>query len=289
MNIVVCMKQVPDTEGHIDVDRRSGSVHSPNLVIGLLDVLSIEEAVQIKERLGDVQVTVLCIGPKTAETALHSALSMGADKAVHVCDDLLAGSDSYITGRVLAKTIGREPYDLILCGQIADDTQAGQVGPVIAEVLGIALVTAVVSVDVKSGSNKLTLHRKIGGGKRQVVQTTIPSVLTIESGINKPRYPSLRAIKDAEKKQIEKLDLKSLDILPDEVGVAGSLIKVAGVSAAKPSLKNLFVPHSSLPALDRINMLMSGGIEDKKAEMILGDLQDVASKFVQFVKERKIL
>ena len=289
MNIAVCVKQVPDTEGHIDVDRKSGSVHSPNLVIGPLDVLSVEEAVRMKERLGDVRVTVICMGPKTAEMALRSALSIGADKAVHVCDDLLAGSDSYITGRVLAKAIGLERYDLILCGQTAADTQAGQVGPVIAEVLGIALVTAVVSIDVEYGSNKLTLHRKIGGGKRQVVQTTIPSVLTIASGINKPRYPSLRAIKDAEKKQIEKLDLKALDMSPNEVGTAGSLIEVAGVSVAKPSLKNLFVPDSNLPALDRMNMLMSGGIGDKKAEMILGDLQDVASKFVQFVKERKIL
>jgi len=289
MNIVVCIKQVIDTEGHIDVDRKSDSIHSPNTVINPLDVLAIEEAVRIKERLGDVQISVICMGPGTTEKTLRGALSMGANEAVQIYDEALTGSDSYVTGQVLAKVIGREPYDLILCGQMAADTQAGQVGAVIADVLEIPLITAVVSIDLNVQSGRIEMQRKVGGGKREVVQTSLPAVLTVESGINKPRYPTLRAIKDAEKKQIEKLDLKALDMSPNEVGAAGSLIKVVSVSVAKPSLKNLFVPDSELPALDRINLLMSGGICVKKSEMITGDAQEAAARFVQFVKGKVIL
>ncbi|MBT3362169.1 MAG: electron transfer flavoprotein subunit beta/FixA family protein [Chloroflexi bacterium] len=289
MNIAVCIKQVPDTEGHIDVDRRSGSITSPNLVINPLDVLAVEEAVRIKGQLVDVRVTVVCMGPDIAERALRGALSMGADEAVHVWDEQLVGSDSYVAGRVLATAIGPEQYDLILCGQMAADTQAGQVGAVIAEILEIPLITAVVSIDLNLQSGRMEMQRKVDGGKREVVQTSLPAVLTVESGINKPRYPTLRAIKDAEKKQIEKLNLKALDMSPNEVGATGSLIKVVSVSVAKPSIKNLFVPDSNLLAIDRINILMSGGISDKKAEMILGGLQEAASYFVQFVKERKLL
>jgi len=289
MNIVVCIKQIPDTEGYVNVDQKSVSVYSPNLVMSPLDVLANEEASRIKERLGDVQITIMCMGQSSAEKALRSALSMGADKAVHICDESLNNSDSYVTGLVLAKAIGLEKCDLVLCGQLAADTEEGQVGTVIAEVLQTPLITSVVKIDVDKASDKLFLHRRTGGVSREVVETIMPAVLTVGAGINKPRYPTLRAVKDAEKKQINTLDLNVLDMSRDEVGMAGSLVRVTSISVAKPSLQNLFIPDSSLPAFDRINLLMSGGISEKDVEIIVGEPKEIAMKFIQFASELKII
>lgn len=289
MNIAVCVKQVLDTEGHIYVSRESGSIYSANTIISPLDMLAVEEAVLIKEHRGDVRITVFCIGSNAAQKAVLSALSMGADDAVHICTEAPTGFDSYATGRVLANVISRSSYDLILCGYMAADSQAGLVGAVIAETLGISLMTSVVSINIKSDANTITVHRKINGGRREVIQTQMPAVLTIESGINKPRYPSLRSIQGAKRKMVKTIDIQMLDMPLNAIGVAGSLLRVIDVIAAKPSRKNLFVPDSDLSPLDRINALMSGGIREKEAAMITDNAQETATTFVQFVSGQKLI
>ena len=289
MNIIVCIKQVVDTEGHIRVDRKSGSVYSPNMVISHLDELAIEEAVRIKKQLVDTKIRVLCMSDTSAEKVMRSALRMGADEAVNICDTSLSGSDSLVTGHVLAKAIGLEAFDLILCGQKAADTRTGLTGAVIAEVLHIPLVTSVIGISIQSSTNKLRVQRKIGGAAREVLETSIPAVLTIAASSNKTSYPSLRAIKNAEKKHIEMLDLHALNMSPALVGASGSLITATRVSPARPSLQYLFIPDNNLPAIDRINQLMSGGIVDRKTKMIFGEPQEIASTFIKFVKNLNIL
>lgn len=289
MNVVVCIKQVPDIEGSIEIDHETNSTKSPNLVVNSLDVLAVEEAQRIKEQKGKSQVTIICMGSSFARKALRSCLSMGADQALLLCDPMFDNSDSYSTGLILAKAISLQQYDLILCGQMAADTMAGQVGSIIAEILQIPLVTGVVKIDFPTGSSKLVLYRKIEGGNRETVETATPAVITVENGLNKPRYPSLRSIKDAETKSIVEYDLEALGLSAKDVGANSSMTKVFSISPAKPMLGKLFVPESSLPATKRIYLLMGGGITEKKVDLVSGSPKEAALSFVQFVAERKFI
>jgi electron transfer flavoprotein beta subunit len=293
MKVVVCVKQVPDTEGPITVDAATSSLRKGWLsdVLNPYDRLAVEEAVLIKERCGGGGVTALCIGLPSATEVLRTCLAMGADRAIVLCDPALDSSNSYATGVVLAKAITalNLSYDLILCGARAVDTNAGLTGPTIAEIMRLPLVTEVVKIKVHD-NEKATVHKKLEAGNRAVIETPLPALLTVESGINTPRYLKLRAILSASRKTIERYDLKALGLLPDEFGLAGSKTKVVSIAPPKPRGKKLFTPDSSISAAERMRLIMSGGIAQKASSGLLeGDPRTVASRFVQFLKEKKLI
>jgi electron transfer flavoprotein beta subunit len=293
MQVVVCVKQVPDTEGPITVDTAANNIRKGWLpdVLNPYDRLAVEEATLTKERCGGGRVTALCMGLPSATQVLRTCLAMGADRAILLCDPAFDNSDSYVTGVVLAKAISalKLPYDLILCGARAVDTNAGLTGPTIAEILHLPLVTEVVKIDVHD-REKAIVHKKLEAGNRVVIETPLPALLTVESGINTPRYLKLRAILSASRKTIEQYDLKALSLLPDKVGLAGSKTKVVSIAPPKPRGKKLFTPDSSLSAAERMRLIMSGGIAQKASSGLLeGDPRTVASRFVQFLKEKKLI
>jgi electron transfer flavoprotein beta subunit len=293
MQVVVCVKQVPDTEGPITVDTAANNIRKGWLpdVLNPYDRLAVEEATLIRERCGGGGVTALCLGLPSATEVLRTCLAMDADRAILLCDPALDGSDSYATGVVLAKAIAalNLPYDLILCGARAVDTNTGLTGPTIAEILRLPLVTEIVKIDVHD-HEKAIVHKKLEAGNRAVMETPLPALLTVESGINTPRYLKLRAILSASRKTIEQYDLKALSLLPGEVGIASSKTKVVSIAPPKPRGKKLFTPDSGLSAAERMRLIMSGGIAQKASNGLLeGDPRTVASRFVQFLKEKKLI
>jgi electron transfer flavoprotein beta subunit len=293
MQIVVCVKQVPDTEGPITVDTAANNIRKGWLsdVLNPYDRLAVEEATLIKEKCGGGEVTALCMGLPSATQVLRTCLAMGADRAILLCDPAFDNSDSYVTGVVLAKAIAalKLSHDLILCGARAVDTNTGLTGPTIAQILRLPLVTEVVRIDVHD-HEKATAHKKLEAGNRAVIETPLPALLTVESGINTPRYLKLRAILAASRKTIERYDLKVLSLLPDEVGLAGSKTKVFSIAPPKPRGKKLFTPDSGLSAAERMRLIMSGGIAQKASSGLLeGDPRTLASRFVQFLKDKKLI
>ncbi|MBM4461735.1 MAG: electron transfer flavoprotein subunit beta/FixA family protein [Chloroflexi bacterium] len=293
MQVVVCVKQVPDAEGPITVDTAANNIRKGWLpdVLNPYDRLAVEEATLIKEMCGGGGVTALCMGSPSATEVLRTCLAMGADRAILLCDPALDNSDSYATGVVLAKAIAalKLPYDLILCGARAIDTNTGLTGPTIAQILRLPLVTEVVKIDVHD-HEKAIVHKKLEAGNRAVIETPLPALLTVESGINTPRYLKLRAILAASMKTVEQYDLQALNLVPDEVGLAGSKTKVVSIAPPKPRGKKLFTPDSSLSAAERMRLIMSGGIAQKASSGLLeGDPRTVASRFVQFLKEKKLI
>jgi electron transfer flavoprotein beta subunit len=293
MQIVVCVKRVPDTEGPIAVDTAANDIKMGWLpyVLNPYDRLAVEEATLIRERCGGGGVTALCMGLPSATEVLRTCLAMGADRAILLCDPAFDNSDSYATGVILAKAIAvlKLSYDLVLCGARAVDTNTGLTGPTMAEILRLPLVTEVVKIDVHD-HEKAIVHKKLEAGDRAVVETPLPALLTVESGINKPRYLKLRAVLSASRKAIEQYDLKALSLLPDEVGLTGSKTRVIGIAPPKPRGKKLFTPDSSLSAAERMRLIMSGGIAQKASSGLLeGDPKTVASRFVQFLKEKKLI
>jgi len=205
MNILVCIKQVPDTETRIKIagDKKSIDPTDVNWILNPYDEYAVEEALQIKERQGDTTVTVISVGPEQTTKAIRDALAMGADEAVLVKTDQVL--DSLATAKALAAAIKEMPYDLILSGKQGVDDDNLQVGPMVAELLNIPCVTYISELKLENG--KATVKREVEGGM-EIVEAALPALLTAEKGLNEPRYPALRGIMMAKKKTIQEKQME---------------------------------------------------------------------------------
>ncbi|WP_078893610.1 electron transfer flavoprotein subunit beta/FixA family protein [Streptomyces sp. CT34] len=225
LRIVVCVKYVPDATGDrhfaedLTVDR-----DDVDGLLSELDEYAVEQALQIKEANDDdAEITVLTVGPEDANDALRKALSMGADKAVHVEDDDLHGTDALGTSLVLAKAIEKTGYDLVVCGMASTDGTMGVLPALLAERLGVPQVTQLSEVSVSDG--KVT-GRRDGDTASEQLEAALPAVVSVTDQSGEARYPSFKGIMAAKKKPVESLDLEDLDIEADEVGLEGAWTKV---------------------------------------------------------------
>jgi len=230
MNILVCVKQVPDTAIAIKLDAEQKSIDRSEItyVVNPFDEYAIEAGLQLKEKYGG-EVTLVTMGPDRADETLRTGLAMGADKGVHISDPALEGSDTLVTAKVLAAAIKGLPYDIVLCGKVATDDNTGQVGPALAELLGIPHISGATTLEVDDASRKATATREIEGGFMGM-EVPIPAVITAEKDLNAPRYPSLPGIMKAKTKPVDKKDVASLGMDPSSVGLAGSKIQPMGMS-----------------------------------------------------------
>jgi electron transfer flavoprotein beta subunit len=211
MKIIVCVKQVLDTAAQIQID--NGRIVSPrsSRIINPYDEFAIEEAVCIKERKPDTEITLLSLGPEGFKDSIKKALAMGADRAVHLMDDKFDGLDPYALARVLSLSIDKIPYDLILCGRQAVDVDSAQTGPALATFLGIPFVTVVTGIDFSANFKSAKITRQVEGGS-EVRELPLPLLLTCQKGLNEPRLPSLKGIMAAKKKEVLTLSASDLDI-----------------------------------------------------------------------------
>jgi len=225
MDILVCVKQVPDTS-EIRIDPVTNTLIRSGVpsIVNPFDANALEAAVQLKEAHGG-SVTVISMGPEQAKNALKECLSLGADRAVLISDRLFGGSDTLATSYILANAIKRlGKFDLILCGKQAIDGDTGQVGPEIAEHLGIAQLTFVAKLDVKG--DVITVQREHDEGY-EIVEAKLPVVVTVVKSINKPRYPSIKSKLAANKAVIDVLKASDLpEINTEKIGLKGSPTKV---------------------------------------------------------------
>ena len=233
MNIVVLIKQVPDTWSErtlSDADKTLDRA-STDAVLDEINERAVEEALKIKES-GDAEVTVLTVGPDRATDAIRKALSMGADKAVHVNDDALHGSDTVTTAKVLAKAIGTVgDVDLVLAGNEATDGRSGAVPAMLGEVLGWPSLTHANELTVSDGT--ATIKRETDEGTCDVT-SALPAVVSVGEKINEPRYPSFKGIMAAKKKPVSTIGIADLGLDANEVGLAGSLTQVDSFAPRPP-------------------------------------------------------
>ena len=222
MKIAVCVKQVPEGAKRLDagtkrLDRSGEGALNP------FDANAVEEGLRVKERSGDGEVVVLTMGPPGAADAIRKALAMGADRAVHVVDESLAGSDLLATSRVLAAALGREEPELVLFGQQSADSDGAVLWAAVAERLARPVISQVAELTVEGGKAR---------GKRQteygydVIEAPLPAVIAVSDAVNEPRYPSLKGIMGAKKKPQEQLSLGDLGLEAGQAGEAGSATTV---------------------------------------------------------------
>ncbi|MFF2523097.1 electron transfer flavoprotein subunit beta/FixA family protein [Streptomyces liangshanensis] len=228
LRIVVCVKYVPDATGDrhfaddLTVDR-----DDVDGLLSELDEYAVEQALQIAGEADDAEVTVLTVGPEDAKDALRKALSMGADKAVHVEDDALHGTDVLGTSLVLAKAIEKTGYDLVICGMASTDGTMGVLPAILAERLGVPQVTLLSEVSV---AGDVVSGRRDGDTASEQLEASLPAVVSVTDQSGEARYPSFKGIMAAKKKPVQAFDLEDLDIEPGDVGLAGAWTAVDGAT-----------------------------------------------------------
>jgi len=226
VNVIVCMKQVPDTETLIKIKPDGSGIVTDDIkyVMNPYCEFAVEEALRIKEKFGG-QAILVTMGPQRAVEALRTGLAMGADRSIHLNDPAFEGADGFATAKALAEVIKKETFDLILCGKQAVDDDLAQVGPSLAELLNLPYVTLITKLELFRDKKKAKVEREIEGG-REVVEVNLPAVFTCQKGLNEPRYASLPGIMKAKKKEVKPVDLAALGIPADQVGGAGSKTKI---------------------------------------------------------------
>jgi electron transfer flavoprotein alpha/beta subunit len=243
MKTVVCIKQVPDiTEVRIDPVTHTLVREGVPSILNPFDEYAVEEALRIREKHGG-EVTVVTMGPPQAREVLLRCLAMGADRAILLTDRAFAGADTWATAHTLYLAIKQLEYDLVLCGKQAIDGDTAQVGPMLAENLGIAQISFVKKVEIDANARKIVAHRETEDG-HEVVECRLPVVLTAIKGLNEPRIPSLMGIMSASKKELKTVTAADLGVDSEQIGLKGSYTEVVKIFAPEPRQKGIVVTEA---------------------------------------------
>jgi electron transfer flavoprotein beta subunit len=250
MKVVVCVKQVGSLGDEVEFtdDERDVDPDYLDYALNEWDSFATEEALRLREAAGDGEVVVLTVGDEDAEDAMRRTLAMGADRGIRIWSDGLAGADPITIARALAEVVRAESPDLVLCGVQSSDAVQAATGAALAELLDLPRVAVVTKLELGDGS--ATVYRELEGGLVDVVEVDTPAVLTIQTGINEPRYATLRAIKQAEQKEIEVRE-------PGDLGTPGARVR------------RMFVPPKG-----------------EGAEMLDGDAAAIAARIKELVAEK---
>ena len=241
MNIVVCVKYVPDAQSDRSFDASDNTTDRENVdgLLSELDEYAVEEALKLAEA-GDGEVTVLTIGPEQAADAVKKALQMGADKGVHVSDEAIGGSDAPATSLVLAEAIRKiGGADLVLTGMASTDGSMSVVPAMLAERLGLPQVTFASELTVDGDTVRI---RRDGDVASETITAALPALVSVTDQINEPRYPSFKGIMAAKKKPVEQWSLADLGIDPSQVGLGAAWTKVEDVTKRPPREQGTIVP-----------------------------------------------
>ena len=228
MEIVVLVKQVPDTESMISIADDGASIKKEDIkwIMNPYDELAVEEALQIRDAQSGT-VTILSMGPQKAIEAIRTALAMGADQGVHINDPAAEGSDALATAKLLAAALKQMPHDLIIAGHRAVDEDNYQVASAVAEYLGIPQISMVVKTEL--GDGKIKCHRTVEGGS-VVVEASLPAMITTQRGLNEPRYASLPGIMKAKKKPVDEKTIADLGVDLSAVGAENRKVKIKALN-----------------------------------------------------------
>ena len=261
MNVVVCLKQVPGTtEVKINPETNTLIRQGIKNVINPFDTYALEEGVRLKEKQGG-KVTVISMGPPQAIEMLKEAISLGADEAVLLSDMAFAGADTWATAYTLSAAIKKlGQYDMVICGRQSTDGDTGQVGPEMAEMLNIPFLAYVSQIEEIS-AGQMRIKRMVDEG-HEIIESTLPAVITVTKEINVPRLPSLRGIMKSKSAKIPVWTAKDMGVDLNKVGLAGSFTKVV----------KIFTPQ-----------------RNHKAEILQGEMESQVTCLIEKLKESRLI
>ncbi len=261
MNIIVCLKQVPGTT-EVKINPQTNTLIRQGIknVINPFDTYALEEGVRLKERFGG-KVTAISMGPPQAMEMLREAISLGADEAVLLSDGVFAGADTWATAFTLSGAVKKlAPYDMVICGRQSTDGDTAQVGPEMAEMLGVPFIAYISAVEEIAGG-QIKVKRMIEEGHETII-SPMPLVITVTKEINVPRLPSLRGIMKSKSAQIPVWTAENMGLDINRVGLAGSFTKVV----------KIFSP-----------------VRSHKAEMLTGDMESQVTCLIDKLRESRLI
>ena len=223
MDVVVLAKQVPDAEAAIEIKGEGAKLEvEQKFTTSIFDEFALEEALRIRERHGG-RVKVITLGAGKATEVLRTGIAMGADEALLLDNAAFLDGDGYSTALALSRAVGKAPCDIILCGRQAIDDDRGEVGPMVAQFLGLPHVGGIVKLDIGEGK---AVAESLTEGGREVIELSLPAVFTVQKGLNEPRVAPITGVMKAMKAQIPRMTPEDLGLSAQEVGLAGSKVRV---------------------------------------------------------------
>jgi len=261
VNILVCIKQVPDTETQIKVSPDGRSIVDDDIkwIMNPYDEYGVEEALRLKEKFGG-EVTVVGLGPKRVTESIRTALAMGADKGILINDPALEGSDSLGTAKAITAAVKELDFDIIFTGQRGIDDDSGLVGAALAEFLDIPQFSVIVKVEVSEDGKSVKAHRPVEG-QTIVLESSLPALISTQKGLNEPRYASLPGIMKAKKKPLDEKTLADLGLDPVESGAGARKLKIIELTP---------------PPQSEAGKIVEGETPEQKAESLARLLRDEA-------------
>lgn len=256
MKILVCVKQVPSRDAILRINESGTWIQERDLVyeVNEPDAYAVEEALRIREKVGG-EVVIVSLGPERAQITIKDALAKGANRGIHICDPKLEHLDPLTQCRAMAEVIRKEGFDLVFTGLQSDDNGFAQTGVILGELLGVPSATIVMAVEV--GDTSIRVKRELESGWFQWYELPIPASITIQSGLNQPRYATLKGIMEAKKKTIQKVTAADLSLTD---------------LSAKQEIEKVYFP-----------------IKNKKTEIIEGSAKEAAAKLAARLKEARAL
>ena len=260
MKTVVLVKQVPNADSAFRINGDGTWVDESNLTFGLneYDRYALEEALKLKDAGKTTEVVVLTVGPERAATVLRTCLATGADRAIHVKDDALGGCDPLSLARVITAAIKDEGFSLILAGLQSDDGNYTQVGPLVARCMERPCATAVMGLALQDEAT-VRVERELENNQLQIVDLVLPAVVTVQTGINEPRYASLKGIMAAKKKEVRIVGLADLGL--DAAQVGGGASRIRTIKIAPPP-------------------------KGKGADLLTGSASEIAQELLRRIREK---
>ncbi|MBI4851400.1 MAG: electron transfer flavoprotein subunit beta/FixA family protein [Acidobacteria bacterium] len=260
MKIIVCVKQVPSRDAILRINETSSWIQDRDIAydVNEPDSYAVEEALKIKEKFGG-EVVICSLGPERVQVAIKEGLAKGADRGIHICDPALDNLDALAQARAMAEVIGKEGFDLVFTGLQSDDYGFAQTGVILGELLGVPSATIAMAVEVQDGEKSVRVKRELEAGWFQWYQMPLPASISIQSGLNQPRYATLKGIMNAKKKEIRKVTLSDLSISKD-------------LLVPKQKIERVYFP-----------------VKSKKTEIIDGSAKEAAAKLVTKLKQMRAL
>ena len=287
LTIVACVTSIVDSQAPVEIERGALVVDEASLphVLNPADANALEAVLTLRDSRTGSRVIAASMGPPFQEGVLRDAIAQGVDEVVRLWDDAFAGSDCLGTARILAATARKAKADVVVCGELSPDGDGGLVGAQLAEMLGMPLVDRISSAKFAEDADCLLTERGIGGGYRIVERTPLPVLVTVATGANVPRYPTLRSRLHSRSASIPCWSMAELALGPGDVGTAAAALQVTALRRPPPNPRGLVDPGSDLPPEERWMMAISGGVREREGTLVKGSPDELTERLVRYLEQ----
>lgn len=291
LTIVACVTSTVDGHALLEIERGALAVDETSLprVLNPADANALEVALCLRDLQPGSRVVAASAGPPLQESALREAIAQGADEVMRLWDDAFTGSDCLGIARILAAAVAELSARVVVCGELSLDGGSGVVGAQAAELLGLPIVDGVAAARLNSDGNCLLTERRTGGGFRTIERTPLPALITVTTGANVPRYPTLRSRLHSRSAVIPCWDIANLSLKPSGVGEAGAVLQRTALRRPPPDPRGLVDPSSDLPAEQRYMIAISGGVQERGSGLTEGPPDKLAGELARYLEQGSYL